>query len=558
LETISSVLKANLLKTSCIQMKTFLTAFWLMAFVALKCDAQETLFQWGSIGAGQTNIPSGLGPVKMFASGQFHQIALRTNGTVAAWGDNSKGQTNVPAGLSDVVDIAAGFFHNLALKSDGTVVAWGARAAGQIDVPAGLSNVIAVAAGAYHSLVLKNDGTVVGWGNDLYGQATNSGISNVIAISAGAYHNAALRNDGTVVAWGYNAYGQTNVPAGLSNVAAVAAGYFHNLAIRSNYTVFAWGNNERGQTNLPAGLSNVIAIAGGDYTSMALKASLPSIVAHPVSQSASVGDNVTFTVAANGTETLNYQWKYNNAVISGATASSLTKTNLQPSDAGTYSVSVSNSFGIAHSAGANLTIPVDLEPPKLTINYPPARGKVFVPTINITGTAKDTAPGTVVDVKYRLWPAIDFVSVPFSNGLWTATNITVTPGTNIVYAYCIDSGGKPSDIKTNLFFYNSTNSLTVQISGTGQIKTSSGALVANNDTIPLLVGRPFSLTAFVGKGTNFVFTNWTDGASNEFSPSAANTFLMESNMTVRANFIPNPFMPVAGVYNGLFREDTGV
>lgn len=36
-----------------------------------------------------------------------------------AWGDNSKGQINVPGGLSGVVLVAAGEFHSLAVKSDG-------------------------------------------------------------------------------------------------------------------------------------------------------------------------------------------------------------------------------------------------------------------------------------------------------------------------------------------------------------------------------------------------------------------------------------------------------
>ena len=74
---------------------------------------------------------------------------------------NTYGQTNVPAGLSNVVAIASGGWHNLALKSNGTVVAWGAGQGtntlvdwGQNVVPPGLSNVVQVAAGAVNSLAL--------------------------------------------------------------------------------------------------------------------------------------------------------------------------------------------------------------------------------------------------------------------------------------------------------------------------------------------------------------------------------------------------------------------
>ena len=31
------------------------------------------------------------------AAGNFHNLALKSDGTVVAWGDNSDGQTNIPA-----------------------------------------------------------------------------------------------------------------------------------------------------------------------------------------------------------------------------------------------------------------------------------------------------------------------------------------------------------------------------------------------------------------------------------------------------------------------------
>jgi alpha-tubulin suppressor-like RCC1 family protein len=73
---------------------------------------------------------------------------------VVAWGWDLFGQTDVPADLSGVISIAAGEYHDLALKSDGTVVAWGYDGDGQTDVPAGLSGVIGIAGGAMHTLAL--------------------------------------------------------------------------------------------------------------------------------------------------------------------------------------------------------------------------------------------------------------------------------------------------------------------------------------------------------------------------------------------------------------------
>jgi trimeric autotransporter adhesin len=61
---------------------------------------------------------------------------------------------SVPPGLSNVVAIATGDYHSIALRSDGTVVAWGLNTSGQCDVPAGLKNVRAIAARGNHSMVL--------------------------------------------------------------------------------------------------------------------------------------------------------------------------------------------------------------------------------------------------------------------------------------------------------------------------------------------------------------------------------------------------------------------
>ncbi|MGA2863507.1 MAG: LamG-like jellyroll fold domain-containing protein [Verrucomicrobiota bacterium] len=146
----------------------------------------------------------------------------------------------VPRGFA--TNIAAGQWHNLALKTDGTVVGWGANGSGQTTIPAGLTNCLAVAAGSSHSLALEADGTVIGWGDNAYGQTTiPAGLTNCLAVAAGSSHSLALEADGTVIGWGDNSYGQTNVPTGLSNVAAIAAGFGHSLALKTDGTVVGWG-----------------------------------------------------------------------------------------------------------------------------------------------------------------------------------------------------------------------------------------------------------------------------------------------------------------------------
>jgi hypothetical protein len=82
----------------------------------------------------------------------------------------------------------------------------------------------------------------------------------------------------------------------------------------------------------------------------------PSITTQPASQTEPAGSNVTFSVVASGTAPLSYQWKKDGADISGATSSTLTLTNVQLTDAGSYSVVVSNSVGVATSNPAILTV----------------------------------------------------------------------------------------------------------------------------------------------------------------------------------------------------------
>jgi alpha-tubulin suppressor-like RCC1 family protein len=56
--------------------------------------------------------------------------------------------------LSNVVAIATGDYHSLALRRDGTIIAWGLDTYGQCDIPSGLKNIRAITAHGRHSMVL--------------------------------------------------------------------------------------------------------------------------------------------------------------------------------------------------------------------------------------------------------------------------------------------------------------------------------------------------------------------------------------------------------------------
>ncbi len=82
----------------------------------------------------------------------------------------------------------------------------------------------------------------------------------------------------------------------------------------------------------------------------------PVITTQPASKVVWSGSNVTFLCNVQSTPPLSYQWQFNGTKIVGATASTLTLTNVQPSQRGGYRVLVSNVYGSILSSNATLFV----------------------------------------------------------------------------------------------------------------------------------------------------------------------------------------------------------
>jgi hypothetical protein len=89
----------------------------------------------------------------------------------------------------------------------------------------------------------------------------------------------------------------------------------------------------------------------------------PAIVTQPQNQTVSAGSTVQFGVSVTGDAPLAYQWRKGGVAILGATGSSLVISNVQPANAGGYSVSVTNLYGGTTSVVATLTV---IQPPHVT------------------------------------------------------------------------------------------------------------------------------------------------------------------------------------------------
>lgn len=130
--------------------------------------------------AGQTDFindqPGGNDYAKAVSARQRRNLVVKTDGKLSGFGYQGNETYNVvpPSNASNVVAVATGDFHSLALKENGTVQAWGMNDKKQATIPKGIENVVSVAAGKDHSMVLiapKRDLTT--------GLPTRSGIHAV-------------------------------------------------------------------------------------------------------------------------------------------------------------------------------------------------------------------------------------------------------------------------------------------------------------------------------------------------------------------------------------------
>jgi alpha-tubulin suppressor-like RCC1 family protein len=191
------------------------------------------------------------------AAAAYGSFALCADGTLTAWGYNDEGElgdgtttnSSIPVAVDtagvlagkQISSLAAGQYHTLALCTDGTLVAWGYNNRGQLGnnstvsskVPVAIGSsgilsgktVVATRASGAHSLALCADGTLAAWGWNNKGQLGATGMTqsplpvpidmagatagtSIAQIAIGGSHNLVLCPDGTMAAWGDNTYGQ--------------------------------------------------------------------------------------------------------------------------------------------------------------------------------------------------------------------------------------------------------------------------------------------------------------------------------------------------------------
>ncbi len=103
--------------------------------------------------------------------------------------------------------------------------------------------------------------------------------------------------------------------------------------------------------------ADVMQIVYSQFTGTNPPPTSPTILLQPTNEAVSVGQTAVFTVVAEGTAPLNYQWIFDGTnTLAGGTNRSLSLSDVQSNEAGFYEVRVSNATGSTNSIAVTLTV----------------------------------------------------------------------------------------------------------------------------------------------------------------------------------------------------------
>jgi len=185
------------------------------------------------------------------------------------------------------------------------------------------------------------------------------------AAQSGAFLNGAstlhtyVTGPGTVSFW-WKVSSETNIDAfrfyvggeALAQISGSVDWEQRTFAVPAGAQELKWKFKDHGTTGQDRGWLDQVRFAAVPIT----------ITSQPASRSVDAGTTVRFRVNATGTPPLSYQWQFNGVGLTngssarGATTASLTLTNVQPAQAGNYTVVVSNAAGSVTSSNALLTV----------------------------------------------------------------------------------------------------------------------------------------------------------------------------------------------------------
>lgn len=289
--------------------------------------------------------------------------------------------------------------------------------------------------------------------------------------------------------------------------------------------------------------------------------SAPVITSQPTNKTVSQGQSVTFNVSASGATPLTYQWMKSGVNISGANGSAYTISNTQPSNAGQYSVKVTNSYGSTTSNTVSLTVTAFNANPVATI-ISPTIGSLYRhgDIINFSGSATDPENG-VLPASSFTW-TIEFHHDqhihpgPFvPTGVTTGTFSTAFGETsaNIYFRLILvvkDLQGLADTATVDIHPVTSTLNIASQPSGLQVLldaqphTTPYSVLAVSGITRALNIASPQTLN-----GTNYIFDHWSQGGN-----VSQNILITDNNATYTAVFAASGTVTTCSATGNITRD----
>ncbi|MEO6246293.1 MAG: immunoglobulin domain-containing protein [Opitutaceae bacterium] len=240
-----------------------------------------------------------------------------------------------------------------------------------------------------------------------------------------------------------------------------------------------------------------------------------SITTQPASRTVDAGQGVTFLVVASGTGALSYQWFKDDNVISGATATTFNIAAVQTTDAGNYTVRVSN--GTQNIVSATAVLVVNGPPPpvgptarlsNLSVRTNLAAAQTLIVGVVVSGGSRDVLvravgpslaafglTGVMADPRLDLYNG---QTVVFSNDDWAAN---LAPTFTSVGAFALTAGSKDS-----AFVQGIAGPRSIQARGTGAGVVLVEAYDLGTGNSPRMIN--VSARNIVGTGDNILIAGF--------------------------------------------------
>jgi hypothetical protein len=249
-------------------------------------------------------------------------------------------------------------------------------------------------------------------------------------------------------------------------------------ATSSSYTINSAASSDSGSYSVVVSNSAGSATSNAATLNLVTTVTAPTITTQPSAASVTAGNAVSFSVAASGTSPFTYQWRKDGTSISRATSSTYSISSTSTSDAGNYTVVVTNSAGSATSNAATLTVATAVVAPTIT-TQPNAVSVQSGGSASFSVVASGTAP-----LSYQ----------------WRKDGTPIGGATNSTYTVSSAS------------VINAGNYSVVVSNGAGSVTSSTATLtvVSTSNTLSI-VTQPTSASILLGQ--NATFSVLADGAA---------------------------------------------